>query len=496
MDKSNNAYNINRVNKVNVILVWIIAVILALQTFVTGGFDTGIDISRKALMVAILALILYFVPLKTYVKGFFISIIPTLVCFFITYSEGASLGENYIYFISIAMVTLYFKKELLLIYAGLLNAGFIVLFILCPQNLLITGSTLEILVSVLVIVNGVLLVLFFVTKWGNELVQNSLESENQATELLMSLEDTLAEIEQSAKVLDDNITRFQMNLKDSKESSTSITIAMQEMSTGVSEEATSICDVTNQMTNVADRITKTREISDKVKDISSVVNSNVIQGIEKIHDMSLHMETVKDAVGIALTTVKELHSNIGDINKFLTGIVAIAEQTNLLALNAAIEAARAGDHGKGFAVVADEIRKLAEQSESIVEDINKIINSINQKTNIAVDKVEEGDKAVENENIIMNEVSGQFNIMNQSFNSTLDYLNEENILIEDITTMFNKIYEQFEKVSTISQQHAASSEEVLATVETQNENISSMSSSLEEISSLSKGLRNLVKINK
>lgn len=491
MVNTSKTYNLKRVNKVNVIIVWIIALILSSQHFLSVSVDKGIDTSFKTVGVAVLALIIYFLPIRSYIKGMLISFIPTLACFLVTYIEGTTWTINFIYFVAIAMVTLYFKKELLLIYAGLLNTGLVILYILTPENLLITGTKLEDLISVLIIMNGVILVLYFLTKWGKDLIKNSSESENRVTKLLESLEKTLTEIQQSSEVLDENITNFQLNLKSAEESSESITFAMQEMAKGVSEEANSIGSITYQMTNAAESIARTSEISYKIQNISSQVDNNVSQGIEKVNEMNSQMGTVQEAVGVALSTVKELHGNIENINRFLTGIVEIAEQTNLLALNAAIEAARAGEHGKGFGVVAEEIRKLAEQSASTVEDINKITNSINQKTEIAVKKVEEGNQAVETGNSIMKDVSSQFDVIKQSFESTLNYINEENDLIEKVTNMFNEIHEQLENIASISEQHAASTEEVLATVETQEQNMVTMSNSLDEINNLSKNLRNI-----
>jgi methyl-accepting chemotaxis protein len=76
------------------------------------------------------------------------------------------------------------------------------------------------------------------------------------------------------------------------------------------------------------------------------------------------MNAIEDAK--IVSEIKVMADSIGDI----------AAQTNLLALNASIEAARAGDAGKGFAVVAEEVRKLAEQSNSSVENIRKIISKV------------------------------------------------------------------------------------------------------------------------
>ncbi len=73
------------------------------------------------------------------------------------------------------------------------------------------------------------------------------------------------------------------------------------------------------------------------------------------------------------------------IDMLSNAILEISEQTNLLALNAAIEAARAGEVGRGFAVVADEIRKLAENSNQTVGEIQAVTQKITKAVERLVD---------------------------------------------------------------------------------------------------------------
>ncbi len=73
---------------------------------------------------------------------------------------------------------------------------------------------------------------------------------------------------------------------------------------------------------------------------------------------------------------EDILTEIQSTSEILQFVNTIASQSNLLGLNAAIEAARVGENGHGFAVVAEEIRKLAENSAESVNDIRKILESI------------------------------------------------------------------------------------------------------------------------
>jgi methyl-accepting chemotaxis protein len=105
--------------------------------------------------------------------------------------------------------------------------------------------------------------------------------------------------------------------------------------------------------------------------------------------------------------LQELARNAEQIKTVLSVISDIANQTNLLALNAAIEAARAGEHGRGFAVVADEVRKLAEHTQKILDEINSSISVVTQSIGEASDSIQQNAIFIENLTLNFGEVEKQ-----------------------------------------------------------------------------------------
>ncbi len=92
-------------------------------------------------------------------------------------------------------------------------------------------------------------------------------------------------------------------------------------------------------------------------------------------------------VGRAVVAMGEIERSSNEIGNIIGVIDEIAFQTNLLALNAGVEAARAGDAGRGFAVVASEVRALAQRSAEAAKEIKTLISDSSRQVGEGVQLV-------------------------------------------------------------------------------------------------------------
>lgn len=116
-----------------------------------------------------------------------------------------------------------------------------------------------------------------------------------------------------------------------------------------------------------------KKLIENVGELETIVQ----QVTENIEQLSASSENLASAGQNSVERVVDLSNRQKDTFAILDMIKSIAGQTNLLGLNAAIEAARSGEHGRGFAVVADEVRKLSLQSQEAVKKIEEIVNGMN-----------------------------------------------------------------------------------------------------------------------
>ena len=355
-------YNIKRVHKVSLLITLAVCSLLGIQAFLIGGLSRFMEFVIPASVIFFVALANYFIPTKDNVKGYLFCLIPLLVSIALFYFNEFSLLKHYMVFTTIALCTLYFKKEFIIVHGIILNVLLITLYILRPNNLLGSDTNLSYFIPIIVLLNIAIATLYFLTRWGRQLIYESYQRELNSNELFDKLQENFSNVESSTSMLENSITKLNGNINTIEEESKNITKSMHEMAKSIQEEASSAYQINQSMVNSLEIVNETLDISKGVIDKTDEMNKAFSEGWSKIEHIDNQMNIIGSSITTANVTVSELQTSMKTVNSLLEEITQIAEQTNLLALNAAIESARAGEHGKGFAVVADEVRKLAEQS--------------------------------------------------------------------------------------------------------------------------------------
>lgn len=498
---NNNAllkFNVNRTNTFNTLLIWILASVLSIQAFLTAGTEYGLLVltcTFSAAIVSTLAsLFNYKVNKFDQITAIIITMSSAIAAGIISsIQKGTMTLMIFIVYIgSVAMSAMYFRVRLLLTHEILLNIYLIILYLVDPVGVFGEGHTPMIFVRTLLSLDFILIIFFFLTKWGNEYIMSAFAKERDAKDLLDKLKETMNEIDKSTSELNSSISESYSYIQNIEQMSEQSKTSVEEITKGINENATNVEKIVKTTNDSTDLINKTRELSNNAKSYSNNMKTVVTENSAGIIEMVQQMITIDGAVGTALTNMSDLKTNMDSINASLDGIGAIAEQTNLLALNASIEAARAGDAGKGFAVVASEISKLADMSAKTVKEIYEVIEGINEATLITLDKVSHGKEAVEVGNEVINKVKDSFTSLEEStlaINSTID---TEDKMILDISSSFDSIMEQLESISAVSEEHAAATEEMLAAIETQYDLINQVSEEMSSINDQSNNLRNIL----
>lgn len=167
---------------------------------------------------------------------------------------------------------------------------------MAPEKIMGADSSINAFISTIIMLNGTIILLYLLTKWGRQLLDDSYQKQRMAEELLTKLQATFGNVENSAGILEDNITALNNNIKAITEESKNITVSMTEMAKSIQEEASNTNKVNEAMVDSIQIVNETLEISNGVINKTDGFNQTLGEGLSKIGQMDNQMSIIGSSI--------------------------------------------------------------------------------------------------------------------------------------------------------------------------------------------------------
>ena len=271
-----------------------------------------------------------------------------------------------------------------------------------------------------------------------------------------------------------------------------ISQAMEELSVTAVTLAENVQDVNAKSLEMGNAITDidgdVQVLSDNSNHMDKA-NEDAAKSIETVLDSSNRSSAIVEKI---TNQIEETNQAISSINEAVDLIMDITGQTSLLSLNASIEAARAGQAGRGFAVVADEIKKLSEQSAQGADAIKQVADNIFEKSNESVALVNEVRELIGKEQEDISVSKESFEILSKTINDNLVAVSRISEKTKQLDTIKQAIIGNINDLSAISEENAASNQEVSANITNIAESIDEMNAATGHVNNISEELAQLM----
>jgi methyl-accepting chemotaxis protein len=285
--------------------------------------------------------------------------------------------------------------------------------------------------------------------------------------MVESISALLTKTKHAVNVIWEQSSLLRENAGQSAENMSSLAISIEQISKGATEQTAESEKSSSKANLLADKIDL---ISTKAKEIEAITQNTKSLTFNSKETVQLLQEktTQTDQITGEITSdINELNLSLGIIRGITEVITNITEQTNLLALNAAIEAARAGEAGRGFAVVAMEIDKLASQSLESAKTIESILNRIETLILKSTDNATQAHIILDQQRAAVDLTSNAFDQIIATLDLIINHNSQMFATVTQIEDFKTETLHLIMNISAISQQSAASCEEVTAITEEQ-----------------------------
>lgn len=327
----------------------------------------------------------------------------------------------------------------------------------------------------------------------------------------LKAKDELGSITQAAKTMQDSLrnmiesileetNRINGVIGNCNENIIQITDSIQEVSSTVEQLSAGVEETaatTEEISAISEKIREEMQgITGQARTGESCAKEIYVRAIA-LKESSINLEREAEAtsndIEMAMENALEQIKAVEKIKLLTDSILEISNETDLLSLNAAIESARAGETGKGFAIVAEQIRKLAEDSQKAVEEIQNTVIVITQAVNNLTEISKKTLQYIETKVMDSYKESVQ---VGKNYEKDSNYINgfanEISEVSNELLVSIKSVADALEGIATASNQGAAGTLTVAEQISNIKERAESVQEETENLSESAKNLNHLV----
>jgi len=278
------------------------------------------------------------------------------------------------------------------------------------------------------------------------------------------LSETIGKVTEVSQGLVGNVAEVTSLSESTNEKAQQITSAMDSLSDSSMVMAEHVQNINEQMIEIGNCVNDIAGNVERLNASSARIlktNDEAKETIDTIYDCT---QKSVDAVNGITDQINKTNDSIAEIDQAVKLILNISHQTNLLSLNASIEAARAGEHGRGFAVVAQEIRELAVQSADGAEMIKRLALTIKEMSEKSVELADGVHRLMEEEKESVLITQKKYDELSDGINQSVEDIKTIEEKTEYLNNYKEVVIKDVHDLGAISQENAASSEEVNANI--------------------------------
>ena len=281
--------------------------------------------------------------------------------------------------------------------------------------------------------------------------------------------DKLYEIMESATGIGKDVKTSSEELNETSQTTLAsmgeVSKAIEEIAVGLQEQNQAVHNVEGNIKDIIRDLDNISASANGIADCSEKLDSSRHIMKKKVMSMSGSNEKVNSGIGEIEDKIQSITGVIENVKGIISVIGDISEQTQLLSLNASIEAARAGEAGKGFSVVAQSISTLSEDTSRQVDEITNIIQTLVQDFDGCSSVINSMVKDASQQKGDIESVITEFKKLSAEIEETSGQVQRIRDAIERSTGGVVSMSNQMGSLASVSENSAASVEEVNASVE-------------------------------